>query len=269
MTPVRRRYVDLAHGQLHLAEAGDGPAVVLLHQTPRSVDEFRDVLPLLADAGLRAVAIDSPGYGASDPLPAMSIELLAAAVRQGLEAAGVRRAVVVGHHTGGVVAVELAAAAPQVVAGLVLSSTPLVDEEFRTRPGHGVDDVAVTGDGAHLLGLWQGRAGFYPPDRPDLLNRFVRDALTAGLERSSAGHGMIRSYRMEDRFPAVTTPVLLIGATRDPFGWPNSTRMRDVLPHARWAEIAEGMVPLPDQCPAEYAALVASFAHDVHGMRQP
>ncbi len=262
---VRRRYADGPHGQVHLAEAGpeDGRPVVLLHQTPRSVDEYRDVLPLLAGAGLRAVAVDTPGFGASDPVPEPSVETLAAAV--GDAVAGLGPAVVVGHHTGGVLAVELAATRPAQVAGLVLSSTPLVDAAFRGRPPHGVDDVEPADDGTHLTALWRGRAPLYPPGRRDLLERFVRDALTAGLELSHEGHALVRRYLMEDRLPALAAPVLLVAAPDDPFGSPNTARMAQALPAAglprpEVVEIPGGTVPLPDQCPAEYAAAVARFA---------
>ena len=43
----------------------------------------------------------------------------------------IARAHVVGHHTGGVIAIELAARAPERVASLTLSSTPYTDAEFR------------------------------------------------------------------------------------------------------------------------------------------
>jgi pimeloyl-ACP methyl ester carboxylesterase len=234
-----------------------------MHQTPRSVDEFRDVVPRLAAAGLHAVAVDSPGFGASDPVPEPSIETFADVVRQTLVALGLATVTAVGHHTGGVIAVELAAAAPGFVEGLVLSSTPLVDEDFRSQPGHGVDDVAPSTDGSHLLALWRGRESFYPRDRPDLLERFLRDALVAGLERSRAGHALVRSYRMEERLGALSAPVLLVAAPEDPFGRPNVERMARVLPEAQVAEIPGGMVPLPDQYPTEYAELVSSFVNSL------
>ena len=45
MLGIHRGYVDVPWGQLHYAALGQGRAVVLIHQTPRSWDEFRDVLP--------------------------------------------------------------------------------------------------------------------------------------------------------------------------------------------------------------------------------
>lgn len=46
--------------------AGDGPLVILLHGFPDSADSFRDLLPELAAAGYRAVAVFQRGYYPSD-----------------------------------------------------------------------------------------------------------------------------------------------------------------------------------------------------------
>lgn len=108
---IRRGYADTAYGQVHYAECGSGAPVVLLHQTPRSWDEYREVLPLLGGTH-RAIAMDTIGFGASAPIAEHSIETYAAAVVAFLDALGLQRTALVGHHTGGVIAVEVAAAAP-------------------------------------------------------------------------------------------------------------------------------------------------------------
>ncbi len=258
--PVLRGYLATPLGAVHYAEvvpAEPVGTVLLLHQTPRSWDEFRDVLPILARRGLRAVALDTLGYGGSDPVEP-SVATWAAGALAAADVLGLQRFAVAGHHTGGVIAVELACAAPERVEALVLSSTPVVDAEFRDRP-HGVDEVDRDADGHYLQALWAGRAGFYPADRPDLLERFVRDALVAGLGRSAAGHAAVRDYGMEERLPLLRARVRLVGATADPYGYPNLVRMRAVLPDADVVEIEGGTVPLPDHMPDEYAEAVASF----------
>src|SRR5215510_12517337 len=74
---VERHFVTTRLGRIHVATAGTGFPVLLLHQTPRSWDEYRDVLPLLG-GDFRAIAMDTLGFGDSDP-PAgdPSIELWA------------------------------------------------------------------------------------------------------------------------------------------------------------------------------------------------
>jgi len=260
---VRRAYADVAHGQMHYAECGatwtaGALPIVLLHQTPRSWREYAEMLPLLG-THRRAIAIDTAGFGESDAATAASIEAWAEAALQLLDAIGVERAHVVGHHTGGVIAVEIAARAPARVASLVLSSTPYTNEAFRVaRAGRAaIDAVAASEDGSHLAALWQKRQPFYPPRRPDLLQAFVADALKAGGD-VEAGHRAVASYRMEDRIGAVRAPVLIVHASDDPFAAPHLAEWRHVLPSAQVATI-EGGVPLPDQCPREFAAAVLRF----------
>jgi pimeloyl-ACP methyl ester carboxylesterase len=260
---VRRFFVALRHGVVHVAECGaaDAPAVLLLHQTPRSWREYKDVLPLLGTR-LHAIAMDTAGFGDSDAVAEPCIEAWAAVAAQLLDALAIERAHVVGHHTGGVIAVELAATQPQRVASLVLSSTPLTDAAFREarkrRPP--IDAVEPGEDGSYLTALWQRRQAFYPRGRPDLLHAFVADALkVADVE---AGHRAVASYRMEDRISALQQPTLLIHATDDPFAAPHTAHWRQALPHARVATI-EGGVPLPDQCPDAFAGAVLKFVHSL------
>ena len=254
-TRIELGHVELPHGPIHVARAGTGPAVVLLHQTPRSWDEYRDVIPLLAAAGHTAIALDTPGFGASAPVPDPSIETWAAAVHAALDALGVQRGAVVGHHTGGSIAVEVARTRPERVSALVLSSTSLTDAAFRATPP---DESSVdAGDDAEALRA--SRAGFYPADRPDLLDRYVEGALTAGPDLARAGHHIVAAYEMEHALPRLTMPVLLIGATADPFAHPQLPGLQRALPHARTVEIEGGMVPLPDGWPAEFAGAIVQF----------
>lgn len=258
------RHVDLAlaDGRVHAVECGAGEPVVLLHQTPRSWDEYRDVLPLLGER-FRAIAVDQLGFGASeDPPWEPSVERYAVVVADTLDAMGIERASVVGHHTGAVVALELAASQPDLVSRLVLSSCPYADAAFRRLRADGspVDHDSTP------EGLRAGRAPFYPPDGPDLLDRFVADAVRAG-PNTLAGHRAVARYPMERRVGLVRAPTLLIGAPEDPFAYPQLERMAAVLPHARVRELAGGAVPLPDQLPHEFAAAVSAFLADEDGAR--
>ena len=132
MPQVERSFIATPSGRIHIAEAGTGAPVLLLHQTPRSWDEFRDVLPLLG-RHYRAIAMDTVGYGDSDPLPPgqASIENWAKAAHELLDALGIERAAIVGHHTGASIAIEIAAGYPEQVAALVLSASPHVDAARR------------------------------------------------------------------------------------------------------------------------------------------
>ncbi|WP_077000736.1 alpha/beta fold hydrolase [Variovorax sp. KK3] len=262
MNKIRRAFADLSVGQVHYASCGDPRAetVLLLHQSPRSWAEYRQVLPLLGRR-FRAVAMDTAGFGDSEDggVPA-SIEQWARIAIELLDALGISRAHVVGHHTGGVIAIELASAFAKRVHGLVLSSTPYTDEAFRRaraeRPP--IDEVEMSNDGSHLAALWGKRQGFYPRDRPELLEAFVLDALKVS-SRMEEGHRAVASYRMEDRVAKVRQPTLILRATDDPFAAPHAAEFLAHVPHARIVDIAGGMVPLPDQMPAAFATAVLDF----------
>lgn len=261
---VRRRYVETTAGVVHVAEAkpdaspSEGPVpVLLLHQSPRSVDEYREVVPLLG-ASRRTLAMDTLGFGASDPPAEHTIEAYADGVVALLDALDLTTVDLVGHHTGGVVALEVAAREPQRVRRLVLSSTPLVDaadRSERTARPHTVDAVDPSPDGSHLLALWRGRQELYPEGDTILLDRFVADALRAS--DTTAGHRAVGRYRTEDALPRVRCPVLCVGHEQDP----HSMRYHDAMVAALDAEevrISDGRVALEHTATA-FAAAVEAF----------
>jgi pimeloyl-ACP methyl ester carboxylesterase len=93
-------------------------AIVMLHGQPGSSSDWQQLAGLLP-ASLRVLALDRPGYGASRH-PAGDFAQNARAILAELDAAGIERAVVVGHSYGGGVALSLATLAPERVAALVL-----------------------------------------------------------------------------------------------------------------------------------------------------
>lgn len=263
MPQVERLFVSTKSGRIHIAVAGTGAPVLLLHQTPRSWDEFRDVLPLLG-RHYRAIAMDTVGYGDSDPLllGQASIENWAKAARELLNALGVTRAAIVGHHTGAAIAVEMAAADPRAVAALVLSASPYVDAARRAAAEREhkavVDEATPRMDGSHLAELWSMRRPFYPDSRIDLMERFMVDALKAG-RRAAEGHRVVDRYEMEKRLPVIGCPTLVIAPTADPHANPHAGKVAAAIAGSTVVEIANGMVPLPDQLPGEFSAVVHRF----------
>jgi pimeloyl-ACP methyl ester carboxylesterase len=124
---IRHRVVETNGIRLHVAEAGAGPLVVLLHGFPESWYSWRHQLRALAAAGYHAVAPDQRGYGQSDRPAAIdqySIFHLTGDVVGLLDALGERQAVVVGHDWGAPVAWQTALFRPDRVRGVVGLSVP-------------------------------------------------------------------------------------------------------------------------------------------------
>lgn len=267
---VRFGYADTSFGQLHYAEQGSGPVLLLLHQTPRSWDEFRELIPLLA-SDHRVIAMDMVGFGASAAWPApQTIETFAAGAWALLDALDIPGAAVLGHHTGAAVALEMAAARPGRVEAVILSSCPWADETYRAGHADGgtVDRAERTPDGRHLRTLWELRRPYYPQPCTDLLDRFVHDALTYGLDPAE-GHRACARYRMEERVGAVRAPVLLLGAAADPFSIGNLPTLHARLTGAAVVEqviFAEGTVALVEREAPRIAGSVRRF---LRGNRQP
>jgi pimeloyl-ACP methyl ester carboxylesterase len=260
---VIRAFAETAHGQIHYRVAGEGPPVLCLHQTPRSSDEYRDALPLLG-RGLRAIAMDTVGYGDSyHPAGPCTILDYARGALDLLDALALRQVSVVGHHTGAVIGMELAASAPERVARLVLSASPYVDAEDRERRRHRppIDEVAPRSDGAHLMELWQRRLAFYPKDRPDLLTRFVVDALRA--RDPEEGHRAVSAYRMEEVVGRIRCPTLVVCGTEDPFSYPRLPLLARAIAGSRALPIPGGTVAVVDHMPEAFAEAVGPFLRGV------
>ncbi len=158
-------YADTPEGQIHYREAGSGPPVVLLHETPLSGATYETALPHLAPY-VRAIAPDLPGYGSS-PHPEAPLSIPEYAHRIGLifEALGLERVAMVGGHTGAAVALQVAVEWPDRVESVVAMGSPLFTREQgdamidRTDLGYRFDK-----DGSHLGAAWKYIARFLGPD---------------------------------------------------------------------------------------------------------
>ncbi len=114
-----------ASSKLHTMVEGpdDTTALVLMHFLGGSGREWDEVVGLLG-GDFKTLRIDLPGFGGSAGVPGYSIPEMADCVAEAIEAAGLKRYVLVGHSMSGTVAMVLARraqdAADERLAGLVL-----------------------------------------------------------------------------------------------------------------------------------------------------
>lgn len=249
--------MDGPSGQIHVAEIGRGSTVLLIHQTPRSWDEFREVMLILCEQ-LRLIAFDLPGMGASEQHPAgPSIEGYAAAAATVIEQAAEGPVAVCGHHTGGVVAIALAAAHPHLVESLILSSTPWIDAKERALRSkkEPIDTAEPKPDGSHLLALWDQRAPFYSGNT-NHLSRFVRDALST--MSPIEGHRAVGRFKMEEAAELVRCPVTVVEHSADPFARVHTETLARRLHASKVEVIEDGNVPLEATATAFARVLLAA-----------
>jgi pimeloyl-ACP methyl ester carboxylesterase len=134
-TPIEivHRQVQTGTLSMHIAEAGSGPLVLLLHGFPESWYSWRHQLRALARAGYHAVAPDQRGYCQTGPPPGQgqhaevsqyTILHLVGDVIALMDALGEEQAVVAGHDWGAPVAWHTALFRPDRVRGVIGLSVP-------------------------------------------------------------------------------------------------------------------------------------------------
>ncbi|MFB6393439.1 alpha/beta fold hydrolase [Polymorphospora lycopeni] len=123
--PWTHRFIGANGTRFHVVEAGTGPLVLFLHGFPEFWYAWHHLLPAVADAGFRAVAVDLRGYGASDKPPrGYDGYTMAADVTGVIRALGERRASIVGAGFGGMVGWTAASFHPKMVHRLVVLGAP-------------------------------------------------------------------------------------------------------------------------------------------------
>ena len=139
--PWEPRYAEVSDGdggtlRMAYVEAGpaDGPVALLLHGEPTWSYLYRHVMRVLAEAGIRAVAVDLVGFGRSDkPLSpddhsfARHVEWVRALV---LDHLGLRDVTLVGQDWGGLIGLRLVAEHPDRFARVVAANTGLPTGDF-------------------------------------------------------------------------------------------------------------------------------------------
>ncbi len=198
MNATNRHFFNTQFGDVHYVDVGasDTPPIVLLHQTPRSVDEFKEVIPLLA-AEHRVIAMDNPGYGCSDIPPSQpTVEEYADTVVELLDhleiEKGRSRRPPHRRHPRGGYRRPLPRPRRQARAfGSALHGRRNARDAASRSPTSGT----VQPDGSHMQEKWDKFSGWV--DDPAIVHRVVTDLLRAG-ETSEYGHFSCADYLMEN-----------------------------------------------------------------------
>jgi len=181
--------------------SADHPLLAILHQSPLSSWTQAPLLEASSHPGPVAV-FDTPGFGRSAPLDVddAPLEAYAARLWQAIdELAGPAGVVVMGQHTGALIALVMAVAHPDRVRGVVFQGLPLyTDEERAGRLAGYLPDLSTRDDGTHLTAIWDRVVGLYPAAGPALWDRSVVDYLQADPDYAAA-------YRAVFRFDAAAT----------------------------------------------------------------
>ena len=106
MMSITGKRISVDGIELNVLDVGEGPAILLLHGFPDSNALWREVTPLLLNAGYRVVAPDQRGFGSSDAPQGTANYRIEHIVRDAicvLDALGIDKAHLVGHDWGAVI----------------------------------------------------------------------------------------------------------------------------------------------------------------------
>jgi pimeloyl-ACP methyl ester carboxylesterase len=241
MSAVERHYVTVGGRQQHYRRCGKGPAVVLLHESPRSSAALLPLIEKLGD-GFTVFALDTPGYGGSDPLPHArpEIEDYADALADTFDALEIERAPVYGTHTGALIAFEFARRNRDKCTVCVLDGIPVFTPNEREQfLASYLPPFRPDAQGAHLAWLWsrvRDQFRFFPwnyrgddarlsiPQPPiDRIHLVAMDFLAAG---DGYRTGYAAAFRHDTRAALAKLDVpIVVTAREDDLLFPHLDRM--------------------------------------------
>ena len=119
------RFVKVDGRSIRYLEEGSGVPAILLHGSSlgSSADVFRRNLHALGRHGIRAIAVDLPGFGKSDAADGLSAALRKTFVLRFMDALGLQRAALIGHSSAGSAVVSMALEHPQRVSHVIILGT--------------------------------------------------------------------------------------------------------------------------------------------------
>jgi pimeloyl-ACP methyl ester carboxylesterase len=187
------------------------------------------------------------------------VEDYARAVVSFLDAVGVSKTSIVGHHTGASIAVEVAVTRPERVDKLVLSGCPLYEpgvpekllQDDRFQP------MVAKDDGSHIIKMWQVAKGYSPASRPEVLTKVVANNLRIGAQAEDGHHAAFK-YRPQERLPLLDCPTLVMSGTRDVF-IKKLDAAKNLIRRSRAKVLEGGGVWVGFEMPEEFAAAVFEF----------
>jgi len=256
-------YAPTPLGQVHYRDIGPRDTktpILLLHQTPMSMVQFAEIQNLIAARGVRAITVDTPGYGMSDtpkdpvPFPAVADNLIAV-----LDYLKIDKVMVAGHHTGAGVAVAFAGRHPERVAAIVVHSVPLLDnaemKKFQEREAP--FRFTPKQDGSHLSRGFHAADATHPEQTLKELQNHTWMTITSFFQGRDVFPALFR-YDLRPDAKAIKAPGFIIVDGKD-LVYSGSPRLRDLHPDWQYLEFSNGGEMEMMNRPQEWVDLVLAF----------
>jgi len=230
---ITRHFIRVGDRRVHYRKAGSGPALLMIHQSPRSSAEYEPLMGKWA-RHFTCIAPDTPGFGQSDPLPGSpDIGAFSEALIDLLDALGIAKTAAYGFHSGGIILVGAVKRHPERFTALATGGYAVwTAEEMAIFDKDYLPPFRPSAYGEHLIWLWNRiieQTWFFPwfdvrdeariavaHDDPARTDAVVRDMLDSG-DAYRAGYGaVLRAPRDIPATDAETVPVLIAAYDGDP-----------------------------------------------------
>jgi 3-oxoadipate enol-lactonase len=243
---------------------GAGPTVLMLHGIGGGHLSFAPQVETFATAGYRAVAWDMPGYGHSAPIEPYTFKGLAQSCIALIESLKSERVILLGHSMGGMVAQEVVARRPDLVARLILCGTspsfgkPDGDwqREFIAQRTAPLDAGQTMAQLAEVLVPRMVGPGSLP-EGVQLATHCMARVPPATYRRALE---CIVTFDRRAALSAIAVPTLVIAGEHDPNAPPAvMKKMADAIPRSSYLEM-RGIGHLQNlEAPDDFDALVLNF----------
>ncbi len=214
-------YVQTPMGQVHYRDVGPRDAkvpILLIHQAWMWMIEYAQIQNELAKLGYRSIAVDTPGYGLSDPAPGQpTIGDLAENLTPVLDGLKIKTVIIVGHHTGSLIAASFAAHHPDRVTAIILHGnpyfTPAESAAALAQPDY---DRTPKPDGSNFSQFFTYDVPGDPhPPTPENLRSRDWMLLSMYLMGPDIGHWAVYHYDMTADAKAIRAPTLILTDAHD------------------------------------------------------
>jgi 3-oxoadipate enol-lactonase len=238
--------------------------VVFLHGIGASARSFAPQIASFASAGYQPVALDLAGYGAREPVAAMSFEAMAEDVEFAISQSALEKPVLVGHSMGGMVVQTMLRRRPNDYAGAVLSCT---SPAFGNPAGDFqktfvADRLAPLDAGKTMAEIApQAAAGIMGPN-PDPAGRalFIEDYAAVPEATYRAAVQCLVTFDERANLPNIKIPTLCLAAEHDRNAPPSVLeKMAGKIPGAYYLCLS-GLGHMPNlEAPAAFDAAIFNF----------
>ena len=210
---------------IHVAEAGSGPAVVFLHGSgpgASGASNFRQNIDAFVDAGFRVILPDLIGYGASSKPEGIdyTLQLFTDTVYDALRQHGVERAALVGNSLGGGVALQLTLDHPEFTSSLVLMAAGCVAEResYFVMPGIAKMVSSFGGPDFNLAEQKRLVSNLVHPDfAPNIPDELIAERFAVARTQPKDVLVRMRTPDLSPRLGEITQPIFVLWGLNDEF----------------------------------------------------